>query len=88
MIVERIFIGVIVLAAVILSKRYGSRHGRVIKWLCYAGAAIVWGAGQYWLQSSWIDMLISIIGIELFAWLIGGYPDDYKSSAAKRKSLR
>ncbi len=78
MILERTIIGLVVLILIITGKQ--NPHKTQIKWLCYVIAAVIWGLGQYWLQSNWIDMLISIAGIELFAWLISGYADDRKKA--------
>lgn len=81
-------LGSIVLTLVIAGNQASLRKNVRAKWICYVLAAIIWGAGQFMLQATIVEMIISIVGIELFAWVIGGFIEDRRRTAGKTRTKK
>lgn len=76
---ERIVASLAVLSLIIIGRQYYFKKNAIAQWTCYVLAVAIWGITQYMLHTNWIEMIISIAGIGLFAWLIGGVINDRRN---------
>jgi|PlaIllAssembly_1097288.scaffolds.fasta_scaffold49613_2 hypothetical protein len=82
--IERIIASLAVLSLIIIGQQYYFKKNIIAKWICYVLAATIWGITVCTLHTNWIEMIISIAGIGLFAWLIVGAINDHRDLRKSR----
>lgn len=83
---ERIVLNLVILLLIVVATRYWTKKQGFMKYIGYAPALIVWVVSIYLFHLGWVEILISIVGIGLFAWLIDGLIIDQSQSHTHRPS--
>lgn len=83
----KILFSAAVIALLVVGHQKSSKtQNKNSKWFFFGLAGVVWVLGVLFLQATWIEMLISLAGVLLFAWLANSFVDDAKQ-VKKHKSL-